>query len=540
MNPITVFKAIFVGVALLLFSGVCYIVSESEQVIVTQFGRPVGQPVTKAGLRFKVPFIQKVNRLEKRVLEWEGPSAEMPTKDKLYIVVDSFGRWRIADPMNFFLRLRDERSAQSRLDDILGSEMRNTVARHELVELIRTTKNREPQLDGTVGQESGAASGWLPPIRLGRVALEEEITRQSKQKLAEFGIELLDVRFMRINYNQAVSSKIYDRMISERRQIAERFRSEGAGEAAKIIGAKERDLRRIESEAFREVQTIQGRADAEATAVYAEAYNQSPHAREFYSFTQTLETYRSAFDRETTLLLSTEGGLFHLFKGPGAPPSFVPRPVSHAPSVPAVPAAATSLKKGAPTPKPKSEPARVEPARLEPIKVEPIKVEPRSEPKPEAQNVEPAREEVRREASVVVEPDLPQRRVDTPVKPVPTPMPKKTPAELSEPGLVPSAFPVAEPPVAPVRPASAPVAASTPVRALPTPKKPTPTPVAVRPRPLATPAPPPVVAVPAEPVAQPIPEATPKPKPGLLQLFQKKPAKVVEPAGGSGDGAPAP
>jgi membrane protease subunit HflC len=540
MNPLSVIKAVVVSVVVLLVSGVCYIVPESQQVIVTQFGRPVGEPVTRAGLRFKVPFIQTVNRLEKRVLEWDGPSAEMATKDKLYIVVDSFGRWRISDPMSFFLRLRDERSAQSRLDDILGSEMRNTVARHELVELIRTTKNREAQMDGVAAREMGGATGWLPPIRLGRVALEEEITRQSKKKLAEFGIELLDVRLMRINYNQAVSSKIYDRMISERRQIAERFRSEGAGEAAKIIGAKERDLRRIESEAFREVQTIQGRADAEATAVYAEAYNQSPHAREFYSFTQTLETYRSAFDRETTLLLSTEGGLFHLFKGPGAPPSFVPRPVSHAPSAPAAPAAAAPLKKGAPTPKPKSEPARVEPARVEPVKEEPVKVEPRPEPKPEAQNVAPPKEEFRREASVLVEPDLPQRRVETPVKSVPTPTPKKSSAELSEPGLVPSAFPVAVPPAAPLKPVSTPVAASTPVRALATPKKPTPTPVAVRPRPLATPAPTPVVAVPAEPVAQPVPEATPKSKPGLLQLFQKKPVKVAEPGGTSGDGAPAP
>ncbi len=516
MNPLSVIKAVVVSVVVLLVSGVCYIVPESQQVIVTQFGRPVGEPVTRAGLRFKVPFIQTVNRLEKRVLEWDGPSAEMATKDKLYIVVDSFGRWRISDPMSFFLRLRDERSAQSRLDDILGSEMRNTVARHELVELIRTTKNREAQMDGVASREMGGSTGWLPPIRLGRVALEEEITRQSKKKLAEFGIELLDVRLMRINYNQAVSSKIYDRMISERRQIAERFRSEGAGEAAKIIGAKERDLRRIESEAFREVQTIQGRADAEATAVYAEAYNQSPHAREFYSFTQTLETYRSAFDRETTLLLSTEGGLFHLFKGPGASPVVVPRPVAHVPSAPAVPASATPSKKGAPTPKPKTEP---------------VKVESRPESKPETQNSEPVKEEVRREASVPVEPELPQRRMDPPAKPIQPLPPKKTALEPSEPALVPSSFPVAEP--------AAP--ATTPVRALPTPKKPTPTPVAVRPRPLATPAPTPVVAVPVEPaVPPPVPEATPKPKPGLLQLFQKKPAKVAEPAGASGDGAPAP
>jgi HflC protein len=219
----------------LIFSGMTFVAPKTDYVILTQFGKPVGQPIDKAGLHFKLPWIQEMHRLEKRVLEWDGPSAEMPTKDKLSIVLDSFGRWRIKDPPAYFLRLRDERSARSRLDDILGSETRNTVARHALVELIRTTKERKAILDEAIVNASGTAAAGLPPIQIGRVGLEEEIAEQSRAKLAEFGIELLDVRFKRINYNQAVRSKIFDRVVSERRQIAVCFRSEGAGEAARTI-----------------------------------------------------------------------------------------------------------------------------------------------------------------------------------------------------------------------------------------------------------------------------------------------------------------
>lgn len=316
---------------LLIASGAFYIVPETEQVIVTQFGQPVGAPVTAAGVHFKIPFIQDVNRIEKRILAWDGPTAEMPTKDKLYIVVDVFGRWRISDPMQYFIRLRDLRSAQSRLDDILGSETRNTVARHELVELIRTDKARKAAIDEALAQGSGSVASGLPPIKYGRVTLEKEVSDQARAKLAEFGIELLDVRFKRINYNPAVSAKIFDRMISERRQIAERFRSEGAGEAAKIIGSKERDLRQIESEAYRKIQGIQGKADAEATAIYASAYNQSPAASEFYSFTRALETYQLSFQRGTTLILTTQGGFLRYFKGEPAAPA------KAAPAAPATP-----------------------------------------------------------------------------------------------------------------------------------------------------------------------------------------------------------
>jgi membrane protease subunit HflC len=307
-------------IVLLAMSGAVYIIQETEQVIITQFGKPVGEPIKDAGLHFKAPFIQEVNRIERRVLEWDGPTAEMATKDKLYIMVDAFGRWQISQPMQYFLRLRDERSAQSRLDDIIGSEMRNTVARHELVEVIRTTKDRKPAAGATIVTASGTTTATLPQIQFGRVALEDEILKAAKQKLTEFGIELLDVRFKRINYNPAVASKIFERMISERRQIAERFRSEGAGEAAKIMGQKERDLKQIESEAYRKVQTIKGKADAEATTIYAQAYNQSPQSREFYAFLRSMDTYRTSFSNATTVILTTDSGLLQFLKGePVAP-----------------------------------------------------------------------------------------------------------------------------------------------------------------------------------------------------------------------------
>jgi membrane protease subunit HflC len=241
----------------------------------------------------------------------------MPTKDKLYITVDTFGRWRIKDPLQYFLRLRDERSAQSRLEDILGSETRNAVAKHELIEIVRTTKGRTPAVDPLLAQ---ADVGRLLPIQRGRRQIEEDIFAAASVKLAEFGIELLDIRFKRINYNESVQQKIYARMISERQQIAERFRSEGAGEAAKIIGNKEKDLQRIESEAYREIQSIQGVADAKATEIYAAAYNRSNTSRELYDFVKTLETYQRVIDPSTTLVLTTESELYQLLNGVGEQP----------------------------------------------------------------------------------------------------------------------------------------------------------------------------------------------------------------------------
>lgn len=301
-----------VAVVFVLFQSL-YTVHETEQVIITQFGKPVGDPVTEPGLKFKTPFIQQVNSIEKRILEWDGRPNDMPTKDKLYISVDTFGRWRIRDPLTYFLRIRDERSAQSRLEDILGSETRTAVAKHKLIEIIRSTKDRKPLKDDTM-LVANASVGVLLPIIKGRKTIEEEIFKAASAKLNEFGIELLDVRFKRINYNESVSRKIYERMISERQQIAERFRSEGAGEAAKIIGSKDRELREIESEAYKTIQTIRGDADAKATEVYASAYNRNADSVALYEFIKTMETYEKILDGNTTLLLTTESDLYRFMK----------------------------------------------------------------------------------------------------------------------------------------------------------------------------------------------------------------------------------
>jgi membrane protease subunit HflC len=302
------------AIATFVLVSATYTVSEVEQVIITQFGKPVGAPVTSAGLKLKLPFIQEINPIDKRILEWDGNPSDMPTKDKLYISVDLFARWRITDPLQYFLRLRDERSAQSRLDDILGSETRNAVAKHELIEIIRTTKARVPLRD-TLLTDAERDMGALVPIQKGRQLVEQEIFTAAAEKVRVFGIELLDIRFKRINYNESVRPKIYDRMISERRQIAERFLSEGNGEAARIRGNRVRDLNKIQSEAYRQVEEIRGVADAKATEIYAKAYNQSPEAVAFYEFTRTMHSYRSIIAANTTLVLSTDSDLFKFLKG---------------------------------------------------------------------------------------------------------------------------------------------------------------------------------------------------------------------------------
>ncbi len=311
---VAIAAVVMVGLYVLMSS--VYTVSEVEQVIVTQFGKPVGQPVVSAGLKLKLPFIQDINPIDKRVLEWDGRPSDMPTKDKLYISVDLFARWRITDPLQYFLRLRDERSAQSRLDDILGSETRNAVAKHELIEIIRTTKDRVPLRDTLLTDaERELDMGTLVPIQKGRKLVEQEIFSAAADKVRVFGIELLDIRFKRINYNESVRPKIYDRMISERRQIAERFLSEGNGEAARIRGNRVRDLNKIQSEAYRQVEEIRGLADAKATEIYARAYNQSPEAVAFYEFTRTMQSYKSIIAAGTTLVLSTDSDLFKFLKG---------------------------------------------------------------------------------------------------------------------------------------------------------------------------------------------------------------------------------
>jgi len=314
VKQLVVLSILVAGLFVLMNS--IYTVDEVEQAIITQFGKPVGEPVVEAGLKFKVPFIQEVNPIDKRVLEWDGPPSDMPTKDKLYISVDLFARWKIVDPLQYFLRLRDERSAQSRLDDILGSETRNAVAKHELIEIIRTSKDRIPLRDTILSStEQEQNMGSLVPIEKGRKLVEQEIFAAASEKVGVFGIELLDIRFKRINYNESVRPKIYDRMISERRQIAERFLSEGNGEAARIRGNRVRDLNKIQSEAYRAVEEIRGLADAKATEIYAGAYNRSPLAVEFYEFTRTMASYPSIIGKNTTVVLSTSSDLFKFLKG---------------------------------------------------------------------------------------------------------------------------------------------------------------------------------------------------------------------------------
>ena len=306
MSKVRVILVVLLALAALLASSALYTVPETEQVVVTQFGKPSAAPVTQAGLHTKRPFIQEVNRIPKQILEWDGARSEMPTRDKLYISVDIFARWRITQPLEYFRRLRDERSAQSRLDDILGSETRNAIAKNDLIEVIRTTKDRQPERDESL-VEDDSSIGVLHPIRKGRKLIEQEIQNTARVKLAQFGIELLDVRFKRINYNPSVVEKIYERMISERQQIASRFRSEGEGEAARILGNKERDLSVIESTAYKTVEEVRGAADAKATAIYAAAYSTSPAARALYEFVKTMDTYRKIVGTDDTLVLSTRG-----------------------------------------------------------------------------------------------------------------------------------------------------------------------------------------------------------------------------------------
>ena len=263
---LTLFLIALAFAVLRILFGCFFAVYQTEQVIITQFGKPVGEPITDPGLHFKLPIIQEVNRIDKRFLEWDGLPVAIPTRDKTYIHVDTFARWRINDAKTFFVRLRDERSAQSRLEDILGSETRNAVAKNDLIEIIRTDKDRKPLRDENLKNvPTGLGTiGVLPPIQYGRQKIEDEIKAKAAGKLAEFGIELLDVRLKRVNYNPDVLDRIYQRMISERRQIASRFRSEGEGEAARIAGQKERDLNEIQSTAYRQVQQIRGEADGES------------------------------------------------------------------------------------------------------------------------------------------------------------------------------------------------------------------------------------------------------------------------------------
>src|SRR6187551_3347236 len=296
----------------LKWGSMLFIVRQYEDAIVTRFGKIV-RTVTNPGLKIKLPVIDKVHRFDKRILAWDGPPTECPTKDKLYIIVDCFARWRISDPMLYYNRLNDERSALSRLDDILGSETRSAVATHDLVEIIRVTKGRKPVRDEELEKTGTVLPTTIPDIEYGRGEIEKQITERTRQKIADFGIELLDERFKRSKYNPAVAEKIIERMSSERHQIAARFRSEGRGEAANISGQRESEVASIISSANRDALKIEGEADAEAARIYAAAFG-TPEQQELYSFLRSLDVMRAAFEKDTTAVLSTNSDLGRMLK----------------------------------------------------------------------------------------------------------------------------------------------------------------------------------------------------------------------------------
>lgn len=297
-------------IALVILMGSLFVVDETEQAILLQFGKPVGKPITTAGLNFKLPFIQEVRKFDKRVLEWDGDENQIPTSDKKYIHVDTFGRWRIVDPLKFLQSVRgDELLAQSRLDDIIDSATRNFISENLLLEAVRNS-NREMQ---TTIEEQGRIGTQRVVLKIekGRDKITREILAKAAQAMPEFGIELLDVRIKRINYIEEVREKVYERMISERKRIAEKSRSEGQGRKAEIDGERQKEYQRISSEAYREAQKIKGRADAEATIIYANSFGRDP---EFYSFIETLESYKITMNSNTTLILNTNNEYLRFFK----------------------------------------------------------------------------------------------------------------------------------------------------------------------------------------------------------------------------------
>jgi modulator of FtsH protease HflC len=301
------------GLALLALaataSGGCaiYTLDETEQAVITRFGEPRGEAVTQPGLHFKVPLADTVNRFEKRWLEWSGDPNQIPTKDKKYIWVDTFARWRVADPLRFFQRMRDERTAQSRLDDIIDGETRNAIASFNLIEAVRAS-NRQFEDDESADVDTSTP---IENVTLGRDRLTRRILERASSVVSEFGVELVDVQIKRINYVDEVQVKVFDRMVSERRRIAERSRSEGQGRAAEIRGRKDRELKSIESEAYRRAEELQGKADAEAAQIYARAFGQDP---EFYQFLRSMEAYRTTVDSSTSLFLGTDSDVFRYLR----------------------------------------------------------------------------------------------------------------------------------------------------------------------------------------------------------------------------------
>ncbi len=309
-NKKTIISVVIIIVAIILISQSTFIVNEKQQVVITQFGKPVGEAITVSGLKFKTPFVQKVNYFEKRYMEWDGDPNQIPTKDKKFIFVDTYARWQITDPLQFFKRLTNERGAHSRLDDILDGETRDYVANHNIEEAVRNS-NRTPISSGTLSEMIGDS---LMVINVGREKIQDMILKTANEQANELGIEILDFRFKRINYVEEVREQVYERMKSERFRIADKFRSEGQGEASKINGEKERELKKIQSNAFRRAEEIKGKADAKAASIYASAYDKSAMSRNLYSFMKSMETLRNTSDSTTSIIISTDSELYKYLK----------------------------------------------------------------------------------------------------------------------------------------------------------------------------------------------------------------------------------
>ena len=285
-------------IGLIILGGTLYTVDQTQQVIITQFGEPIGKPITKAGLRFKKPFIQKVNYFEKRLLAWDGLPTQVPTKDKRYIWVDTTARWRIVDPLKFLQTVGNERTALGRLDDVIDSATRNQITSHLLYELVRNSEREFVETEVSLEIEEK-----IGEVKYGREKISRSILEEASRLVPEFGIELVDVRIKRLNYVERVRQGVYARMIAERKRVAEQYRSEGQGKKAEIEGMREKELQKIASQAYRRAQEITGKADAEATKIYAKAYSKDP---EFYSFLKTLDTYKGTLNEQTWLLLTSD------------------------------------------------------------------------------------------------------------------------------------------------------------------------------------------------------------------------------------------
>lgn len=308
MKTRTILLAILVILVIIILSGSAFIVQEKDQVVITQFGRPIGEAIVEPGMYFKLPLIQDANYFEKRYLEWNGDPNQVPTKDKKFIFVDTYARWQITDPLQFFKRLTNERGAQSRIDDILDGDTRNFIANNNIEEAVRTS-NRIP-----VTSDNELINDSLAIIYVGREKIQQMILKSANKQTADLGIEILDFRFKRINYVQEVQDQVYERMKSERFRIADKFRSEGQGEASRINGEKERELKNIQSLAFRDAELIKGDADATAAAIYADAYNRSSQSRGLYSFLKSMETFEETFDGKTSVFISTDSELYKYLK----------------------------------------------------------------------------------------------------------------------------------------------------------------------------------------------------------------------------------